>query len=138
MEQEHPRNGEDRQNRRNATAAGKSWHPRLRFGNAGRIREALRRQACRRWLPLLLAAILTHSVPAQSNAPPDADLAPDHMQTGSLLPYGQNTHVISGFPATANNAGWYRTNGLVLIATALLLLLVLMAGRHGHASPARN
>lgn len=110
MEQEHPRNGEDRQNRRNATAAGKSWHPRLRFDNAGRIREALRRQACRRWLPLLLAAILTHSVPAQSNAPPDADLAPDHMQTGSLLLRMQSGYAVATRMNTDIEA---RVSGLV-------------------------
>jgi Ca-activated chloride channel family protein len=56
-------------------------------------------------------------------------------QVPNLLPYGQSTNAIFGFPATATNAGIYRMNGLVLIATAVLLLSILLARRRRHASP---
>jgi Ca-activated chloride channel family protein len=47
-------------------------------------------------------------------------------QVPNLLPYGQSMNAIFGFPATATNAGAYRMNGALLVATALLLLLILM------------
>jgi Ca-activated chloride channel family protein len=59
-------------------------------------------------------------------------------QVPNLLPYGQSMNAIFGFPATATNAGMYRINGLVLIAAAVLLLSILLAGRRRHASPVRN
>jgi Ca-activated chloride channel family protein len=59
-------------------------------------------------------------------------------QVPNLLPYGQSTDAIFGFPATATNAGAYRSNGMLLIVAALLMMLCLMAGRHRHASPGRD
>jgi len=53
---------------------------------------------------------------------------PQNLQLGkeqvpNLLPYGQSTQAIFGFPATATNAGAYRFNGMLLVAAALLLIL---------------
>ena len=53
---------------------------------------------------------------------------PQNLQLGkeqvpNLLPYGQSTQAIFGFPATATNAGAYRFNGMLLLAAALLLIL---------------
>lgn len=59
-------------------------------------------------------------------------------QVPNLLPYGQSTDAIFGFPATATNAGAHRSNGMLLIVAALLMMLCLMAGRHRHASPVRD
>jgi Ca-activated chloride channel family protein len=59
-------------------------------------------------------------------------------QVPNLLPYGQSVNAIFGFPATATNAGVYRTNGILLVGGALFLLLLLMNGRRRHAAPVRN
>jgi len=68
---------------------------------------------------------------------------PQHAQLGTeqvpnLLPYGQSVNAIFGFPATATNAGVYRSNGMRLIAAALLLMLLLSAWRHRHAAPVKR
>jgi len=55
-------------------------------------------------------------------------------QIPNLLPYGQNTNAIFGFPATATNARGYRVNGTMLICAALLLMLLLLARRRAHAA----
>ena len=59
-------------------------------------------------------------------------------QVPNLLPYGQSTNAIFGFPATATNAGAYRFNGMLLIVAALLLMVLLIAGRRRYASPAQS
>ena len=59
-------------------------------------------------------------------------------QVPNLLPYGQSMNAIFGFPATATNAGAYRMNGMLLIAVALSLLLLLPHRRRRHAAPVRN
>ena len=46
-------------------------------------------------------------------------------QVPNLLPYGQSTQAIFGFPATATGAGALLAHGLILIVLALLLLAVL-------------
>jgi len=46
-------------------------------------------------------------------------------QVPGLLPYGQSTEAIFGFPATATGAGAYRMNGLKLVVLALLLLALI-------------
>ena len=46
-------------------------------------------------------------------------------QVPVLLPYGQSTEAIFGFPATATGAGALLAHGLILIVLALLLLAVL-------------
>jgi Ca-activated chloride channel family protein len=43
-------------------------------------------------------------------------------QVPNLLPYGQSTEAIFGFPATATGAGVHRVNGAALILLALLLI----------------
>ncbi len=43
----------------------------------------------------------------------------------NLLPYGQSSEAIFGFPSTATGAGAYLANGLALLVLALLLLAVL-------------
>ncbi len=50
----------------------------------------------------------------------------DREQVPNLLPYGQSTQAIFGFPATATNAVAYRVNGMLLIAAALMLMLILV------------
>jgi Ca-activated chloride channel family protein len=52
-------------------------------------------------------------------------------QVPNLLPYGQSTEAIFGFPATALGVGAYLANGTALIVLALLLLAVL-GRRPGH------
>ena len=59
-------------------------------------------------------------------------------QVPNLLPYGQNMKAIFGFPATATYAPVYLFNGLVLIAVALLLMLLLMTGRRRHVPPTHS
>ena len=54
--------------------------------------------------------------------PQSANLSKE--QVPNLLPYGQSTNAIFGFPATATGAGSYRLQGMLLITAALLLLLV--------------
>jgi len=66
--------------------------------------------------------------------PLDATLGKE--QVPNLLPYGQTMNAIFGFPPTATNAGAYRLNGMLLIATALSLMLLIR--RRRHASPARH
>lgn len=44
-------------------------------------------------------------------------------QVPGLLPYGQSTKAIFGFPATATPAAMYRINGMILIAIGLLALV---------------
>ncbi|MGI9203939.1 MAG: marine proteobacterial sortase target protein [Woeseiaceae bacterium] len=46
-------------------------------------------------------------------------------QVPGLLPYGQSTEAIFGFPATATSAGAYRLNGLKLLMLGVLLLTLL-------------
>ncbi len=46
-------------------------------------------------------------------------------QVPNLLPYGQSSQAIFGFPATATGAGVYRLGGLALIAFACLLMFIL-------------
>jgi len=46
-------------------------------------------------------------------------------QVPGLLPYGQSTEAIFGFPATATNAGTYRMSGLKLLMLGVLLLTLL-------------
>jgi Ca-activated chloride channel family protein len=60
-------------------------------------------------------------------------------QVPNLLPYGQSTNAIFGFPATATNAAAYRYNGMLYFAAALLLILILVltSGRRRHVSPSR-
>lgn len=58
-------------------------------------------------------------------------------QVPNLLPYGQSSNAIFGFPATATPAGMYRLTGLALIFVALLLGLVLVTtSRHREPAPA--
>jgi Ca-activated chloride channel family protein len=59
-------------------------------------------------------------------------------QVPNLIPYGQSTNAIFGFPATATGAGMYRSNGMACIALGLLLLLLLQAGRRRHATRTDN
>ncbi len=66
---------------------------------------------------------------------------PQNLQLGkeqvpNLLPYGQSTQAIFGFPATATNAGAYRFNGMLLVAAALLLIL--STRRRRRAPPTRS
>ena len=42
----------------------------------------------------------------------------------NLMPYGQNTNAIFGFPATATNAATLRMSGFVLLLAALLLFVM--------------
>ncbi len=44
-------------------------------------------------------------------------------QVQNLLPYGQSSLAIFGFPATATNAGVYRLSGLTLIILSIFLML---------------
>jgi len=61
----------------------------------------------------------------------------DSEQVPNLLPYGQSTEAIFGFPQTALGVGAYLANGTALIVLALLLLAVL--GRNpGHVVPIRS
>ena len=58
-------------------------------------------------------------------------------QVPNLMPYGQSSTAIFGFPATATGAPALRLTGLLLIAAALLFLMLLPAGgkrRHGLAA----
>jgi Ca-activated chloride channel family protein len=55
----------------------------------------------------------------------------------NLLPYGQSTQALFGFPATATGAGAYLVSGISLITLALLLLAVLRR-RTGHAVQIRS
>jgi Ca-activated chloride channel family protein len=59
-------------------------------------------------------------------------------QVPNLLPYGQSTNAIFGFPATATSAGAHRMNGMLSIAAALLLMLIFLPGRRHRAAPVRN
>jgi Ca-activated chloride channel family protein len=61
----------------------------------------------------------------------------DSEQVPNLLPYGQSTEAIFGFPATATGAGAYLASGLSLIMLALLLFAVL-GRRSGHVVPIRT
>ncbi len=54
-----------------------------------------------------------------------ASMAFSSEQVPGLLPYGQSTEAIFGFPATATSAGAYRTNGLKLLLLGVLLLTLL-------------
>lgn len=56
-------------------------------------------------------------------------------QVPNLLPYGQSTQAIFGFPATATNAGAYRFNGMLLVAAALLLILSTRRRRYAPPTP---
>ena len=47
----------------------------------------------------------------------------------NLMPYGQNTNAIFGFPATATNAATLRMSGFVLLLAALLLFVMQRHGR---------
>ncbi len=49
-------------------------------------------------------------------------------QVPNLMPYGQSTNAIFGFPATATGAPLLRLTGLLSLLVALLLLTVLRAG----------
>lgn len=61
-----------------------------------------------------------------------------HEQVPSLLPYGQNSQAIFGFPATATNAAVYRMNGLIILLAALLLFLIVALRSSARvAAPAR-
>ena len=58
-------------------------------------------------------------------------------QVPNLMPYGQSSTAIFGFPATATDAPALRLTGLLLIAAALLFLMLVPAGgkrRHGLAA----
>jgi Ca-activated chloride channel family protein len=49
-------------------------------------------------------------------------------QVPNLLPYGQSTNAIFGFPATATDAPWLRLTGVLSLLAALLLLTALRSG----------
>ena len=55
-------------------------------------------------------------------------------QVPNMLPYGQSQGAIFGFPATATSAGLYRLNGVLLVAFALFLMLLLYGRRSKHVS----
>jgi len=58
-------------------------------------------------------------------------------QVPNLMPYGQSTNAIFGFPATATSAPMRRLIGLGCLASALLLLAALRVGdRWAHGRPA--
>lgn len=46
-------------------------------------------------------------------------------QVPNLMPYGQSTNAIFGFPATATNAPWLRLTGWLSLLAGLLLLVLL-------------
>ena len=50
----------------------------------------------------------------------------------NLMPYGQSTHAIFGFPATATNAPMLRMTGAACLLAALLLFAALQVGRRSH------
>jgi Ca-activated chloride channel family protein len=49
-------------------------------------------------------------------------------QVPNLMPYGQSSNTIFGFPATASNAPRLRLVGMACLFSALLLLAILRAG----------
>jgi len=53
-------------------------------------------------------------------------------QLPNLMPYGQSTNAIFGFPATATNAPMLRMTGAACLLAALLLFAALRAGRRSH------
>ena len=56
-------------------------------------------------------------------------------QVANLMPYGQSTNAIFGFPATATDAPMLRMIGIICLVAALLLLAALRAGqRWSHVS----
>jgi Ca-activated chloride channel family protein len=58
-------------------------------------------------------------------------------QAANLVPYGQSTNAIFGFPATATDAPLRRLIGAALLLAALLLFVLLQNGRRwGHAHTA--
>jgi Ca-activated chloride channel family protein len=67
--------------------------------------------------------------------PPAAALNKE--QVPGLLPYGQSSKAIFGFPATATPAGVYRFNGMILIVIGFLAL-VLFRSSSKHASQISN
>jgi len=50
----------------------------------------------------------------------------------NLMPYGQSTNAIFGFPATATNAPMLRMTGAACLLAALLLFAALQVGRRSH------
>lgn len=68
--------------------------------------------------------------------PANAGMTAEHVP--NLLPYGQSSNALFGFPATATSAGMYRLKGLALLLLALLAGLALVTtGRRREAAPAR-
>ena len=53
-------------------------------------------------------------------------------QVPNLMPYGQSTNAIFGFPATATNAPMLRMTGAACLLAALLLFAALQVGRRAH------
>jgi Ca-activated chloride channel family protein len=92
----------------------------------------------------IIATALTHHLVSKHTSLVAVDKTPARPvgdplaseQVPNLMPYGQNTSAIFGFPATATNAPGLRLSGLVTLLTALLLLAVTAARRkltHGLA-----
>ena len=71
------------------------WHPPVKHGVAARMAEILRRQAARRWLPLVFALVVASPSFAQVAQISDADVKPSEMGAGSLLLKMETGYVVA-------------------------------------------
>ena len=62
-----------------------AWHPPVKQGVTARMAGILRRQAARRWLPLVLTILVASPSFAQIDQISDAEVNPSQMGAGSLL-----------------------------------------------------
>ena len=91
-----------------------------RGAQAEAIREAVLETALRhRIVSMYTSLVAVDKTPAR---PQETQLTRE--QVPNLLPHGQSTKAIFGFPATATRAPVYRRNGSLLIALATVFLLL--------------
>jgi Ca-activated chloride channel family protein len=93
MNQQNPQARRERQHDRSSSTGNKSWHPRPGYKPGARVRDLLKRQAARTWLPLILLAIWPHFGMAQEHG--TADVTPGQMQSGSLLLRMKSGYIIA-------------------------------------------
>ncbi len=76
-----------------------SWHPGMhpsqRTQAATRMKAILRRQAARRWLPVLLATLIASTVLAQDAQDDISEVTPGQMRAGSLLLKMKSGYVVA-------------------------------------------
>ncbi|MDX1402933.1 MAG: marine proteobacterial sortase target protein [Woeseiaceae bacterium] len=95
MEQKNSRRAKAQRAIHEKSSDKNNWHPKKSSSSGKRMRDCLRKAARRNGWPFILLAVLAIPAQAQNGEAADEDVAPDHMQTGSLLLRMKSGYVVA-------------------------------------------